>query len=1340
MLKFDTKRNILFAYKNKLAIPPEPKRGEHIDYTSLTSYISNQIEQDVRDFFMPKMLEVLKTDDIELFVSDIIVKQIDPGYFDNRNYSVMVKFGGTSTIGGSSEYVTILQIPSIDEEGILHYDRKKYSFIKMLEQDTTISYEDKKRILKLKLPRGTIQIVQSKSGPKIEFNILRSASAKKKYSLMNVLFALSKEQGLDPYEMFELFKNHSIRALFKTQDDLDMAINMFGGNVGAIDAAEYKNSVAKYLRGIDPNNAEKENDIYAVDNLRDELNSVLSLNRAIGKILADDVYSIVTPTKVVAKKGSVITETTLMRCKAEGVFRLLVDNTPNLEGYYLAQSVFIDFIPKGVPVIPEIQQVLPEEQGMYVSHDYSFNNSDPVIFMSDTRITKDLLTLFQKCGYSHILASLKPNKSFGDTDDTVMLYFSEEILSNRHFKASELSVASSFGDAWVYYDGTKLTPADKYINAWDMAALISLFAKLTTGECYEIITNADTGFRKRMSMVKDQYHKAFLSACTTGFSQMNRTLKETWNNNRFNFFVAERMDNNYFPFTKSFFKYLRDEAKCVQLINGDIMTNPISYMSGVTKVNIFKSSKHSIADEVRKIAIGSYGRIDPYETPQSASLGTVLNSSIGMRCEEDGTIKTPYYRVITLGNRTKVTKDIAYLTVKEEEQATIADITSLDLDDDGNVKNTDQLVLCRVPAKVSLEKQTFSYVPVSSVNYVNCYSNQYLSWSSACIPFMGCNDAARVVFGIAQEKAAKGLVNPDNMRVITYANLHIPMSNNEFCIIAQEDGICDIAERCITSMKTELHIGFHYDSQDGINEGTNFRIDEYTSTGYSVTLRKIEVVPGQRFKKGDVIMSSNFVKDGRLTIGVNAFVAFLADGYNYEDGSHPSSRLCNKLTSYRVNHEEFENPYKSASLSIARANHGKWLEPNKAPAFTLNMKLTGLTKKKNMYTTKAKGFLDFIKFNRSKNNFGVIKTDSIEASFVSVDPFSNGDKLSNRHGNKGVMSRKEDNSKMPRFKNGVPLDVVHNPAGVPSRMNIGQEKECSMGLVMEVLDATLCADAFNSISESEIVMLLKYTVELMNSTGDPRSITSKYKDIPEEFHERNINNINKIRRWAGCFDENGEAYLILPDNGNKLTKTKVKVGVIAVSKLIQESDKKAHARAGLIAGEPYTVIGNAPTKGASAHGGQRFGTMEMDALCAYGASNIIDELVNYTGDNPVMRNNINAEVFLPESIAQDYMVDGYSQRRSTTQFLYTMLALGNVLESDGEFVELSKDNSNIHYYKSRELALAGSCINVERNRKSEDSNNVTNNKSTSNGNQGTYFNQMEDAYSALVGLMGGENH
>ena len=1325
MLRFDEERNLLFAYKNDLG-PVKLEQGPNKDYLAYRRYIDTQLEDDVRNIFLPALFRAFKIpieENGKTYQLDImpgkagfrVNENPDNSYNnDDTDIEVNVRFSSIRNPHEAEQkkninhnWMTILRIPKVTPDGYIIHDGKRYALIHMIEQQETISFNnDKAPTLKIKTAGGDIVLEKTTSDWTISLSSRKGSSGgRKRVPIFQVIAALDQITG-SKYgtQLYYDFSNYTIRKVFKNQEDVKKKFIYLGGNRQNTSATDLFD-IAGDINGIIEQKDEYGNvlnsykrEVYNVKNLRDELNTMLSLDRAIGKVLAEDVKSLVDGSYL-ATKGTELTQDIIQKFKKHRVYKIYVLNKPNVSGQYLHQDIFIDSLEKGTKIIPELVPFIPaDETGMYLTRDISSEELPYAMIHRGTTISQGILDIAMSQGYSELSIGEKPPKGNDGLPGNKMIYFKDEIISNRHFLKKDV-VEGSDSLEWVYADETGIYEQKEFLSVFDLQALLSLFAKLAVGEYSYIISNIDTGFRKRVVTMDKLMHKAFINAVSQGFKKSTQILSGKWASKAF--FDAHEMRDRWYGFSVAFFKHMRDTSKSLEQLVADDLTNPIAFHSAVSKANIFVKDKNSVADEQRRIAIGHMGKLDTFETPQSAKMGTVLNFTQGCDIDEEGILRSSYFKVIKGSNTVLVDKSHpVLLTVQEEEKVRIGDISTCDLDAAGYVKNKDDLVLCRVPVVNNIEKSTFAYLPIKELDYVTSDPNQTLSMAAGNVLFLGSNDSARAIFGIAQAKQAKGLVDPDIPLCMTSANLIYPHLNQEFAYFAKDDGFvdfCGFQKRQLGEVRNrEKNIGnILLDIQYDNLPPENISVPEFTATKYSVTLRKINYdvftkgkdkngVEVLRFKKGDCLITSNFVKNGILAMGKNALVGYVPTGFNYEDGNNASETFCNSLLSYRNNVEEFYSVCGSVATScrFASTNRGKWISKENGDVAATVAVGSKLQKEKvstrSLRPQHASGFLEEIKIirERRKKGMGYI-TKGPRAEFVSVDPFINGDKTSNRHGNKGVMTKPYPTAFMPRLLNGMPLDIAYNPMGVISRMNIGQVKECNNSIPAKLFGYALVTDSFNGIYTHETKILLKFAYELANSEGDVTGIINKpeYSIIPGNLKKRAVDRIKYVRTWANTFDEKGEAYFMIPNNDFGITETKGLVGFNYVYKLVQESEKKLHVRGGMADGEPYAALSGAPTKGASNEGGQGYGTMEMDALCAYGASSIIHEAVNECGDNAVARVNLNISTYLPRNPETMLMYGDEGQRRSTTEFLYSLLALGVHAEPTGsEFFPLASDN------------------------------------------------------------------
>lgn len=1271
MLTYNKEENVLYAYKNKYTEPIPEGYTKSLDKVSYDEYFSNQVYSDIKEYLMPAIQRMCDVDKVgtELYIDDM-TSDVRTDFRGNKELQIKVKYGSYRA-GGSAEYITVFKAPIMNDFGVLTKEGSDYAVIKMLEQDTVISYEPEKKRLKLKLTKGDITIKAGNKEPSFGMSGFKQSSGPRNYSALNVLFAMCEVEGVDAKSLYKKFKSGQLANRFNSTLEgsdavLDYAIEYLGGNVGSVNASDYFDMIVPAI------NSER----YSVLPLRSILNRVLSLDRALGKILDEPVKL----PNMELPEGTPITRQVLNLLKSNNITEIYVRHVPNMLGYYTAEMIVMPFIKRGTKIIDVIRPYLPkEETGLYASRDYIFKelNMRDVLIMAGTPVTEGFIDMLAYNGYTDVV--LKSREDIKDPARFTRVNFRYEILTNHH---------SEIDGKWMYVDEQGIPSEQKeYLTSYDIAALLSLTSRLFSGMDLDVVDNADVGFRKRVVMPGDLFHRAFISAVSEFEKKMRYKFREIWkSNDSYRFFINDEMENEYYGLTADWWGALRKNFRCLELLDVDDKTNPVSYISALTKIVSYVKDKHSIADSMRGISLGQYGKLDTYETPQSRKIGVVNNLTSGIVIR-DNIMYTRYRRVMHVGSDSYVTDDIVELTVQEEENYRIADLGSLVVNNEGKILNSNR-VLCRVPEVDSLTKQTINYVEPSMIDYVNCTPNQFLSWATATVPSMGNDDAVRVTFGIAQTKAAKGLVDSDIPREMTSANKIIPRLNTNFCIFAEDDGTVISADK--------ESVVVLYNGSASIKE---YRYKPVESALYSCTVRTTLVKQDDVVRKGQMLMTSNFVKNGFLAMGKNVLCCYMPNGYNYEDGNYASTRLSNKLTSYRINHETWENDERYDNISFVDVEHLRWCSPGVPLMKIKGYKGSKAPHVKNIYPDKVKGFLNDVKIIKEKSKSGRTYVSGIEYSTCSIDPLSAGDKLTNRHGNKGVVPRKTvrvldansanakviNNSEMPRLRNGEFIDLVYNPLGTVSRMNVGQIKEVNRGLALHVLDTHLMSDSFNGISNEETEMLLSYAWDLAN-TDDYESVFTKYPEIPAGLHEHSREVIDSIRFWRGVFDKQGCAYIINPKNGNRETETKVLIGVQAIYKLVQESDKKIHVRGGIPSGEPYLEITNGPTRSAANKGGQRIGEMEMDALAAYGASGLMWEMQNLRGDNAALRNNMVVEAMHEDD---EYEIPtNFGERRSAERFVSTALALGVYMESDkGEIPSLEKSKIEARYAYTKDTLL-----------------------------------------------------
>lgn len=595
--------------------------------------------------------------------------------------------------------------------------------------------------------------------------------------------------------------------------------------------------------------------------------------------------------------------------------------------------------------------------------------------------------------------------------------------------------------------------------------------------------------------------------------------------------------------------------------------------------------------EVRDVQPSHYGRICPIETPEGPNIGLVGHLASYARINPYGFIETPYYKV----KNGKVTEDVHYFAAYEEEQYIIAH-AGVPIGKDGVI------IPQRVEARINGEP---GIAERSKVDFIDVSSNQSISTATALIPFLRNDDANRALMGSNMQRQAVPLFKAQAPLVGTGLEENIARDSG-LVIIAKEDG--EVSE------VDADHITVKSKAKDGRGKGTAYQLQKFQRTNqYTCFHQRPIVEKGEQVKKGQVLADGGAIENGRLALGTNLLVAFMPwRGWNYEDAIILSERLV-KQDAYTALHiEDFNCQVRETKLGpevttsdipnvgeeklkdldeegIVRV--GAEVGPNDILVGKISPKgEADLTAEERLlraiFGEKARDVKDtsltmphgkrgrvtsvriFSRDQGHKLDPGVIKSIHIEiAQTRQIQP---GDKLAGRHGNKGVVSVILPEEEMPFLEDGTPVDVVLNPMGVASRMNIGQILEVHLGWAAKILGYSAITPGLTGAGEQEIKQELR-------AAG-----------LPED---------GKVTLYDG---RDGQAF-----------PKKITVGVMYMMKLIHMVEDKIHMRSI----GPYSLITQQPLGGKAQFGGQRFGEMEVWALEGYGAAYTLQEILTIKSDD-----------------------------------------------------------------------------------------------------------------------------
>ena len=640
--------------------------------------------------------------------------------------------------------------------------------------------------------------------------------------------------------------------------------------------------------------------------------------------------------------------------------------------------------------------------------------------------------------------------------------------------------------------------------------------------------------------------------------------------------------------------------------------------------------------EVRDVHYSHYGRMCPIETPEGPNIGLINSLASYARINEYGFIEAPYRKIDkTDSANPRVTDDVVYMTADEEDNYHVAQANEA-LDEKGHfVRNT---------VSGRFREETSEY-PKAMYDYMDVSPKMVFSVATALIPFLENDDANRALMGSNMQRQAVPLLTTEAPVVGTGMEPKAAVDSG-VCIVARKSGTVDYVSSRIIKMT--------YD--DG--EKDEYRLIKFSRSNQSNCYNQKPIVfKGDYVEKGQVIADGPSTADGELALGKNPLIGFMTwEGYNYEDAVLLSERLVQEDVYTSVHIEEYEAEARDTKLGpeeITRDVPGvgddalKDLDDRGIIRIGAEVRAgdilvgkvtpkgeTELTAEERLlraiFGEKAREVRDtslkvphgeygivvdakvFTRENGDELSPGV--NQAVRIYIAQKRKISVGDKMAGRHGNKGVVSRVLPVEDMPYLPNGRPLDIVLNPLGVPSRMNIGQVLEIHLSLAARALGFNVATPVFDGANEIDIMDTLDLANDYVNMEW--KDFEKKYKEqiLPEVMDYLSENRDHR-EVWKGVpITRDGKVRLRDGRTGEYFDSS-VTIGHMHYLKLHHLVDDKIHARST----GPYSLVTQQPLGGKAQFGGQRFGEMEVWALEAYGASYTLQEILTVKSDDVVGR-------------------------------------------------------------------------------------------------------------------------
>ncbi len=655
--------------------------------------------------------------------------------------------------------------------------------------------------------------------------------------------------------------------------------------------------------------------------------------------------------------------------------------------------------------------------------------------------------------------------------------------------------------------------------------------------------------------------------------------------------------------------------------------------------------------DVRDVHFTHYGRVCPIESPEGGNIGLISSLTVYARINDMGFIESPYLRVNKKydekGNFiTAYVEDTPeYLTAIDESRFCVGQST-VQINDD-----TNEILERDVPSRYNGQNEIR---PLEKIDYIEISPKQVFSAGAGLIPFLENDDVTRALMGANMQRQAVPLMVSESPIVGTSMEHHVGKDSSSV-VTAKEAG-------------TVTEVNSEYITIENENGPIQYKLIKYLRTNQGTTLNQNPLVkPGDKVVQNQVIADGTGLQNGELALGKNAVVAFLTwDGYNYEDAIIVSDRLVTEDVYTSIHIEEYvcevlvtklgasqitrDIPNVSEDAKKHLDEEGIVIEGTRVEAGDILVgKVT--PKGKSELTEEEKLLFDIFgektkdvkdESLRIQNGGGgivqkvlVYDADEIdEASEVKKivkvyvaqkRKIQEGDKMAGRHGNKGVISKILPREDMPYLEDGTPVDIMLNPLGVPSRMNIGQVLEMHLGITGKMLGMKFATEVFEGASEEELL-------ELMDQAG---------------------------------IKQTGKFPLIDGRTGEKFDKD-VTVGVMYIMKLSHMVEDKMHARAI----GPYSLVTQQPLGGKAQFGGQRFGEMEVWALEAYGAAHTLQELLTVKSDDIFGRSKKYDSILKGENYDETVLTESFNVLLNEIQGLGIDMGMYDETDAEVKITEL----------------------------------------------------------------------
>ena len=923
-------------------------------------------------------------------------------------------------------------------------------------------------------------------------------------------------------------------------------------------------------------------------------------------------------------------------------------------------------------------------------------------------LTLDLCDRIQDsgAGYLYIMAEEKKVKILSNQTVKIDGYLEEFGLTAEEFgikervyypmlaKLLEENATAEEMKAAIKENIHELLP--KHITLEDIFASINYVIHLDYG--YGNVDDIDHLGNRRIRSVGELLQNQF----RIGLSRMERVVRERMTTQDLAVVTPQALINVR-PVTAAIKEFFGSS----QLSQFMDQNNPLSELTHKRRLSALGPgglSRDRAGFEVRDVHHSHYGRMCPIETPEGPNIGLINTLATFARINEYGFIEAPYRKVDQSGEEPVVTDEFIYVTADEEEIYNVAQANE-PLDEEGHF----------VHKKVSgRRKEEIIEVDRKQVQLMDVSPKQMVSVATALIPFLENDDANRALMGSNMQRQAVPLLVTD-YPVVGTGMEYKTAKDSGICIIAKNPGIVERVSADEIVIRND-------NSQRDV-----YKLIKYQRSNQSTCLNQKPIVDlGQRVEADQIIADGASTCKGELALGKNPLIGFMTwEGYNYEDAVLLSEKLVQEDVYTSVHISEFEADARDTKLGPEEITRdipnvgedalkdlddrgiiriGAEVRPNDILVGKVTPKgETELTAEERLlraiFGEKAREVRD-TSLRVPHGETGI----SVDVKVVAREPgddvgpgvnqlvrvyiaqkrkISVGDKMAGRHGNKGVVSRVLPVEDMPFLPNGRPLDIVLNPLGIPSRMNIGQVLETHLSLAAKALGWKISTPVFDGANEIDIMDTLEMANDYVNTSWE--EFSEKWKPLLNgDIYDELYANRDHREEWKGvALGRDGKVQLRDGRSGEPFDN-RVTIGFMHYLKLHHLVDEKIHARST----GPYSLVTQQPLGGKAQFGGQRFGEMEVWALEAYGAAYTLQEILTVKSDDIVGRVKTYEAIVKGENIPEPGVPESFKVLLKELQSLALDIRVLREDQTEVEIKECIEDvddlNVNIDGYEEDE--------------------------------------------------------